>query len=654
MVRGRGESRSRRLPGVRGGGLTRRTVGAGAVLAVVVGGAFGVLVVAIDDLRDAADRARHSEEVLAAANQLERVVIDLETGQRGFVITGDERFLEPWNDALRTFEPEARALERLAAARSAGQGKRAGQIARDGAGYIRDYSVPTVEAARRDPASARTVAVTNEGKRRVDALRADFDEFAAVERRLAATRQEGSKSAARRAVLAAGAGVAGSIVLVVLFTVYLTRAIVRPVRQASTMAARLAGGDLSVRMPETAPGEIGGLERAFNTMAGSLESSQEQLRLIVEEQAALRRVATLVAKGVPPTAVFAAVAEEVGRLLGAPSTRLLRYEADGTANVVAAWSETGIDIPVGTRLSLEGDNVAGSVYRTGRVARMDTFDDAGGSLAARLRQLGIRSAVGGPIVVEDRLWGAMIADWMDPEPLPAGTEDRLAEFTGLVATAIANAESRAELTASRARVVAAADETRRRLERDLHDGTQQRLVSLALDLRAVEASVPEDLGGLKAQLADVARSLAGAVNDLREISRGLHPAILSRGGLGPALKTLARRSAIPVRLEVGADRRLPDGVEVAAYYVVSEALTNAARHAHASVVDVELDVDDAFVRLSIRDDGVGGADPALGSGLVGLKDRVDALGGTIEITSPAGQGTSLHVKLPVEGPVLSG
>jgi signal transduction histidine kinase len=627
---------------------------ASGLLALLVVGVFAALLVAIADLRDAAERARHSEVVLAAANQLERLVIDLETGQRGFIITGDERFLDPWNDARRVFPRQARTLERLAAARSEAQGDRARQLARAGAAYISDYSVPTVEAARRDPALARTVAVTDDGKRRVDALRSDFDEFAAVERALAATRQKSARAAARSAILAAATGIAGSIFLVVLFTGYLTTAIVRPVRQAAGMAARLAGGDLSVRMPETGPGEVGGLEVAFNTMASSLESSREELSRFVEEQAALRRVATLVAKGTSPPNVFAAVAEEVGRLLGAPATRLLRYEADGTASVVAAWSETGVDIPAGSRLSLAGDNVAASVLSTGRVARMDSFEGASGALAARLRQLGIRSAVGGPIVVEDRLWGAMIADWMQPEPLPAGTEDRLAEFTELVAAAIANAESRAELTASRARVVAAADETRRRLERDLHDGTQQRLVSLALDLRTVEASVPPELTGLKAQVAEVARSLADAVDDLRELSRGLHPAILSRGGLGPALKTVARRSAVPVRLQVrGTDRRLPEGVEVAAYFVVSEALTNAARHARASVVDVDVDTDDELVRLSIRDDGVGGADPAHGSGLVGLKDRVEALGGTIGISSPAGGGTSLLVTLPVGDPVFT-
>jgi signal transduction histidine kinase len=243
----------------------------------------------------------------------------------------------------------------------------------------------------------------------------------------------------------------------------------------------------------------------------------------------------------------------------------------------------------------------------------------------------------------------MIATWVRATPLPVGIENRMAEFTELVATAIANADSRAELAASRARVVAAADATRRRIERDLHDGAQQRLVSLGLELRAAEAAVPVELSELRTQLARTAQGLAGVVDELLEISRGIHPAILSRGGLGPALNMLARRSALHVELDVRTDRRLPSPVEVAAYYVVSEALTNAAKHARASVVHVRLEAVDSIAQLTIRDDGVGGADPGRGSGLIGLRDRIEALGGKIEVASPAGGGTSLLVSIPIDG-----
>jgi signal transduction histidine kinase len=216
-----------------------------------------------------------------------------------------------------------------------------------------------------------------------------------------------------------------------------------------------------------------------------------------------------------------------------------------------------------------------------------------------------------------------------------------------VATAVANAEGRAQLTASRARVVAAADEARRRIERDLHDGTQQRLVALALALRAAETHIGPEQDELRAELAQTADGLSDVVEDLQEISRGLHPAILSKGGLAPALKALARRSAVPVELEVDVPERLPQPVEVAVYYVVSEALTNAAKHARASVVEVKVQADNGAVTLVVDDDGVGGADPAAGSGLVGLHDRVEALGGSMEIRSAPGEGTSLQAVVPV-------
>jgi PAS domain S-box-containing protein len=377
--------------------------------------------------------------------------------------------------------------------------------------------------------------------------------------------------------------------------------------------------------------------------------AEAELERLAGEQAALRRVATLVARGVQPEEVFAAVTEEVGRLLPVDHAGLGRYEPDGTITTVAAWSRTGNPFPpVGSRRTLDGNNLSTIVFETCRPARVDSFADASGALGVAGPEAGVGSSVGTPILVEGRLWGMMSAGSRLEQPLPEDTEARLTDFTELLATAIANAESRAALAASRARIVAAADETRRRIERDLHDGTQQRLVSLGLELRAAQAAVPSQLSELEGELSHIAEGLAGVLEELQEISRGIHPAILSRGGLGPALKTLARRSAVPVELELRAERRPPERVEVAAYYAVAEALTNAAKHAHASVVHVELDTSDAILRLAIRDDGIGGADPAQGSGLVGLGDRIEALGGTLKLASPAGRGTALLIEIPVE------
>jgi PAS domain S-box-containing protein len=382
----------------------------------------------------------------------------------------------------------------------------------------------------------------------------------------------------------------------------------------------------------------------------TVERSRDELRAVAEEQAALRRVATRVAHGASSAEVFRAVATEIERLLDADTGGLMRYEPNEAVTVLVNHSRGQMPIfALGSHLPLDGDSVSRRVLRSGRPARLDNYDAAPGTIASRSRQSGAHCAVGAPVVVDGRLWGVMIAVWKRPVPIPPDTEDRLGQFAELVATAIANAASRTQLNASRARLVATSDETRRRIERDLHDGTQQRLVSLALGLRAAEDTVPPELPELRADLDRIATGLAGAVEELQEISRGLHPAILSRGGLAPALRTLARRAALPVDISVHANRKLPEQIEVAAYYVISEAITNAAKHSQATGVTVDLHAHDSTVTIAIRDDGIGGADPARGSGLIGLHDRVEAVGGTMDVASTHGQGTSLEVTIPVGG-----
>jgi signal transduction histidine kinase len=368
-----------------------------------------------------------------------------------------------------------------------------------------------------------------------------------------------------------------------------------------------------------------------------------------EELSALRRIATLVARSTPPSEVFAAAAEEMARCLGTTDAEVFRYEPDGAAVVVASHSRPALrGLTVGERLTLEGDSVAARVLRTRRGARMDSYESVEGTIAARVRELGPRSRVGAPIVVDEQLWGVALVGTSGPEPLPSDSEARIAEFADLLATAIAASTVRVELIASRARIVAAADDARRRIERDLHDGAQQRLVALGLELRAAEACVPNELQPLKERIAGLVTTVAGVSAEVQEISRGLHPAILSKGGLAPAVKTLARRSAVPVELDVHVDQRLPDAVEVGAYYVVAEAVTNAAKHARASVVEVSAEVTNTHLRLVIRDDGIGGAAAGQGSGLTGLIDRVEALGGKMTIQSQPGSGTLLLVNIPIE------
>ncbi|HWG09276.1 MAG TPA: CHASE3 domain-containing protein [Solirubrobacteraceae bacterium] len=459
------------------GGLTLRTAIASGTLALLIVAVFAVMLVAISEQRESRDAARQTRAQLSSADRLLTLLIDLETGQRGFVITRKPSFLEPWKAALTTLPAGARTLARDAD--NPAQRRRARALVREIDAYIRDYSAPLVRAARRGDPAARSVRATEDGKRRVDALRAQFDRFRDAEQNLVQESEHQADVDSNRAIAAAVAGLVGSLVLIMLFGAYLGSRVARPIGRAAAMAGRLARGDLGVRTPVRGPAEVGELERAFNTMADSLQCSQ------------------------------------------------------------------------------------------------------------------------------------------------------------------------AELNASRARVVAAADSSRRRIERDLHDGAQQRLVTLALELREAQELTPADLSELRQRLAAMGDGVAEVLDELQQISRGIHPAILSEGGIGPALKTLARRSAVPVELDLRSARRLGEQVELTAYFVVSEALANAAKHANASMVWIRFDTEDGVARIAVRDDGVGGAKVGGGSGLLGLADRVEAIGGKLELESPPGAGTLLSVELPI-------
>jgi signal transduction histidine kinase len=628
-----------------GGSLTRRAVAVSVLLSTVIGGAFFLLALAVDALRDSESRANHALEVQVAASRVERSMVEIEASQRGFLITGNSGFLQPWHRYQAEFTQNAAALARLAASGDAGQGRGAQQIADAGRLYIRDYSVPLVATAERDLDSARTVAVTQAGQRMLADLQSRFQHFQTREHQIFMARQARADSAASSALGVALVSVAGSIVLIFASGGYLIRSVAQPVRRAAAMAGTVANGDLTVRLPETGPAEVGRLEASFNTMTDSLVRSGDELHRVAREQAALRRVATLVAGEVSPSEVFGAVAAETGAVLGAASTAVARFEQDGTATVVGCWDGQGGQ---GTAMQLashwptEEDNVAGLVRHFGQPAWV-----SGGmtGAAASVGEHAIRCGVGSPILVAGRLWGAVTA-FFGTTPQSDDAERRLLAFTDLVAMAIANAENRAQLAASRARIVAAADETRRRIERDLHDGPQQRLISLALELRAAAARMPPEQRSLIPDWSRTTQGLTDAVEELRVISQGLHPVILEKGGLRPALRALARRSAVPVELNVGVPGRLPEAVEVAAYYVVSEALTNVAKHARASAVEVDVATTDDVVWLRVRDDGVGGADASRGSGLVGLSDRVEAIGGRVEISSQSGRGTTLFATIP--------
>ncbi len=367
---------------------------------------------------------------------------------------------------------------------------------------------------------------------------------------------------------------------------------------------------------------------AFTELVGTAianADARSQLQRLADEQAALRRVATLVARGAPEIDVLAAVAEEVSRLFPGRATQINRYEAEAAICVAS----TGAAMPVGTRIALVGDSLSARVLRTGRPARSQ----------------GVQAVVGVPIVVDGRLWGLIGSASLQPDDVPLDTESRLAQFAELVATAISNLQARADLAASRARIVAAADEERQRVVRDLHDGAQQRLVHTVITLKLVRRALENRADDAPALLGEAVDQAEHAVAEVRELAHGILPSVLTHGGLGPGIDALASRMTTPVELHVSVGR-LPGAVEATAYFIVAEALTNVSKHSAAEHAEVSARVEAGTLWIEVRDDGIGGA-RASGSGLLGLADRVAAVDGRFEIESPPAGGTRIAAAIPL-------
>jgi signal transduction histidine kinase len=382
--------------------------------------------------------------------------------------------------------------------------------------------------------------------------------------------------------------------------------------------------------------------------ARALAASEAAQRALADEQAALRRVATLVAGEAPPSRVFEQVTEEVGMLLGLPSASVMQYDGARTATVVGAWSVAGTPrFPIGATLDLDGDTVVAKVVRSGSAQRVERYEEASGELAATLRGFGYRAAVAAPVTVGGRLWGVLAAATTSDAALPEDLERRLCDFADLVAQALANADAYEKLAASRARLVEVGDAERRRLERNLHDGAQQRLVSVALELSMVAAKLEDDPSTAREVLSVAQDELQQGLAELRELARGIHPAVLTERGLGPALDALLARAPIPVEIEELPDERLTATVEAAAYYVVAESIANVGKYARASRATVSISRSNGRARVTVADDGVGGADPARGSGLRGLAARVEALNGRLGVDSPPGRGTRINAEIPL-------
>ena len=409
----------------------------------------------------------------------------------------------------------------------------------------------------------------------------------------------------------------------------------------------VAGSNLEEPLPADTATRLASFTELLSMAIANAESRAHLTRL-AEEQAALRRVATLVAAGTPPEELFMAVTIEIGKLLPVQYSYMGRYEPDGMLTVVSSWGSVGNHFRTGARGKVGGWNLVTRVFETGRSARVDDLTDVTGELGIAARESGFRSAVGTPILVEGSLWGVVIAGSTMEQPMPPDTEARFASFIELLAMAIANAEGRVALAASRARIVAAGDESRRRIERDLHDGAQQRLVHAVIVLKLALAELPDGEQDVRELVTEALHNAEQANSELRELAHGILPAALTRGGLRAGVEGILSRLSLPVNVDLRVER-LPDGIEATAYFVISEALTNVVKHAEASAAEVTASVQDGMLRLEVRDDGIGGARGGHGTGLGGLEDRVAALDGQFLVESPTGGGTRVLVLLPLAG-----
>jgi signal transduction histidine kinase len=409
-------------------------------------------------------------------------------------------------------------------------------------------------------------------------------------------------------------------------------------------------GAMTMNSTEALPPDTGERLESFTELVGTAianAESREALGRLANEQATLRRVATLVAEGASPAAVFDAVAGEMQALLDSDQVALNRFEL---GNEIVVLAHRGLDTaqtPVGSRVSTEGQSVTAMVRRTGRPARMENYERARGALAELARATGLRSSVSAPIVVEGRLWGVITASWKREQSPPADTEERMVKFAGLLGTAIANADSRDQLNASRARLLSTGDEARRRLVRDLHDGAQQRLVHTVVTLQLAQQAMRENSSEAETLVAEALQQAEHGNTELRELAHGILPSVLTRGGLRAGVDSLVARLDLSVDVQLP-DDRYPADIEASAYFIVAEALTNVVKHSRAVHAEVTASAEDELLHVEIRDDGTGGADPN-GHGLVGMDDRVTALGGRLRIESPAGRGTLVAATLPLSG-----
>ncbi|GAA2582507.1 hypothetical protein GCM10010399_10380 [Dactylosporangium fulvum] len=642
-------------------GLAWQVVALCLVAGLLLGVALHTAVTAFDDRGRQARAAHTSHQAVVTAALVRTGVLAMEHGEHRYVVTGDPAHLRSWARARAMVESRIAQLPRLTADRPA-QATLAAGLDQQIRQYLDTHPASAIKALRPGPTAAPDLGRLTSDQHQLDAIRHTAERFVGNERRHAAAQETRAERAFTRAGTATGLGIITCLFVVPVLITYTTRVIVRPVRTAAAMADKLAAGTQTGRMPTDGPHEIGLLQRSFNTMALSLQRHHDDLNRVVVEQTALRRIASLMACTEAPDAVFDTITGQAGRLFEADTALLVRYDSDGAGTILAAWAgdhpsdRTGKRPLVGERTPLPLRDTTGRM----RALRQSFCRHVGWERpdmpVAADGVAGSTRGVGAPIMVRGQVWGALALLGEAGGRLRRDDTERTADFTDLAGLVVDTVEARIRLAAVSARLIDAGDETRRKLERDLHDRIQHHLIAVILRLRMLEADMTgrdATEGGtatgpvIADQVATIDGDLANVVEEVQTIAHGVYPAILTQRGLEAALDAMARRSPIPIERHIDLSPALPPVLQTSVYDIVAESLANTTKHAHASHLRIIAHQDGQKVWLRIEDDGAGGADSGRGTGIRSLTDRVQALGGTVQLHSPRGEGTRLIITLPL-------
>ncbi|MEU0556525.1 GAF domain-containing protein [Dactylosporangium sp. NPDC006015] len=605
--------------------------------------ALGTMLISFDQRRRAEHTAEAEDQARSAVTALALLVTDAEAARCGLAATGDQLFRTRLASSLDVIPRRERELQR-SVTHDPVKVMLLRQINLYLNEYLSNYLAPALATSRSGGPATVSNAIMLAARRHADLIGSRLDRLLELVNRSTVRARARAETHSNMGILAGVVLPLFSLVALVLMRRHAT-AVAGSVRNLEAAAVKIADGELTIRVPEDGPAETSRFQHAFNNMVSALAQHRHTLNEKIAEQSALRSAGTPAAGVQTPQAVFDAVTEQAGILFRTDLADLLHVDPDGTASVVATWSHAQWDLPADEQVRLEPEGMAAQVLRSGRAVRL-THPGTPAPAWQRPARFGLQAAIGVPVIAAGRAWGVLRLMSRRPETLPETVTSRATPFTDLVAVAVADHQARTDSAEARTRIMFAADETRRTIERKLHDGPQQRLTASLWALQTLDAQIPANLTELHAQVSMLTARMSTALDDLATIARDVHPAILSQRGLPSAIRSLARRTPVPVETTLDLPARPDEQVEIGMYHMVAEALALANNHPHTTLVNIEASVRSGRLLLHIEMNGMRTGDVASGPELVRIRDRVEALGGAMTLESSPERDIRLFIDVP--------